>query len=111
MAMARALIWVCLVLILLGLGSSCVKVDAKAPENIPWGSQPPPASIPRADPNSKGDLIRENHQLRERAAWLEEQNRRSAKKFKELENEKRDVQSEMDKVAAERDRYRRAAGY
>jgi len=109
--MLRNLAWVSLVVILLGLGSGCVKVDAKAPENVSWGSQPPAASIAKADPNSKSDLIRENHQLRERVAWLEEQNRRSANKAKELEKEKQGVQSETDKVAAERDRYRRAAGY
>jgi hypothetical protein len=109
--MPRTLIWVSLVLVPLGVGSGCMKVDVKAPEDISWGSPPPAASIPKADPDSKSDLIRENHQLRERVAWLEEQNRRSANKSNELENEKQGVQSETDKLAAERDRYRRAAGY
>ncbi len=109
--MARYLLCASLFLIWMGLPTGCVKVDAKAPENISWGSQPPPASIPRADPSSKSDLLRENQQLRERVTWLEEQNRKSATKSRELEDEKQDIQAEMDKIAAERDRYRRAAGY
>ncbi|MGA2266018.1 MAG: hypothetical protein ABSH10_06255 [Phycisphaerae bacterium] len=109
--MARYLLCASLFLIWMGLPTGCVNVDAKAPENISWGSPPPPASIPRADPNSKSDLLRENQQLRERVTWLEEQNRKSAKKLKELEDEQRDIQAEMDKIAAERDRYRRAADH
>ena len=57
--MPRTLVGMSLVLVLLGLGSGCVRVDAKAPRNIPWGSQPPPASIRKADPDSKSDLMRE----------------------------------------------------
>ena len=89
----------------------CIKVDAKAPENISWGSPPPVASIPRADPGSKSYLLRENQQLRDRVAWLEEQNRKSARKSTELTGDKQDIQAEINKVAAERDRYKRAAGY
>lgn len=108
--MARYLLAVSLLLIVTSLPTGCVKVDAKAPENISWGTPPPPASVPRADANSKSDLLRENQQLRERVAWLEEQNRKSARKSQDLEKDKREIQAEMDKIAAERDRYRRAAG-
>lgn len=109
--MARSFLCASLFLIWMGVPTGCVNVDAKAPEDISWGSPSPPASIAKADPSSKSDLLRENQQLRERVAWLEEQNRKSAKKSKELENEKQDIQAEMDRIAAERDRYRRAAGY
>jgi hypothetical protein len=109
--MARSFLCASLFLIWMGLPTGCVKVDATAPENVSWGSPAPPASIAKADPSSKSDLLRENQQLRERVAWLEEQNRKSAKKSKEFENEKQDIQAEMDRIAAERDRYRRAAGY
>jgi hypothetical protein len=90
--------------------AGCVNVDAKAPENMGWGSPPPQASIPRADPTSKADLLRENQQLRQRIAWLDEQNRKLAKKSGEIEADKREIQAEMAKIAAERDRYLRAAG-
>ncbi len=88
--------------------AGCVKVDAKAPENMGWGSPAPAASIPQADPSSKADLLRENQQLRWRVAWLDEQNRKLAKKSGELENDNREIQTEMAKIAAERDRYIRA---
>ena len=108
--MARYLLCASLLLIWMGVPAGCVKVDAKAPENFSWGAPPPPASIPRADPASKSDLLRENQQLRERVGWLEEQDRKSAKKLADLEKDKREIQAEMNKIAAERDRYRRAAG-
>ena len=112
--MKRAIVLVSLLLIamsaaMVGL-AGCVKVDAKAPENIGWGSPPPASSIPQADPSSKADLLRENQQLRQRVAWLDEQNRKLAKKSGEIEADKREIQAEMAKIAAERDRYLRAAG-
>ena len=109
--MTRVLLCAGLLLICMGLPIGCVKVDAKAPENISWGSPPPPASIPQAEPGSKSGLLSENQQLRDRIAWLEEQSRKSARKSKELDSEKQDIQAEMGKIAAERDRYKRAAGY
>ena len=90
--------------------AGCVKVDAKAPESIGWGSPPPLATIPSADPYSKADLLRENQQLRQRVAWLDEQNRKLARKSGEIEADKREIQADMVKIAAERDRYLRAAG-
>jgi hypothetical protein len=108
--MARAIIWTGLLLAAMGVPAGCVNVDAEAPESMGWGSPPPQASIPRADPTSKADLLRENQQLRQRAAWLDEQNRKLAKKSGELESDKREIQADMAKIAAERDRYLRAAG-
>jgi hypothetical protein len=109
--MTKVLLCASLFLILMGLSAGCVKVEARAPENISWGSPPPPASIPQANPNSKGDLLRENQQLRDRVAWLEDQARKSDRKSKELAGDKQDIQADMAKIAAERDRYKRAAGY
>jgi len=92
----------------MGSLAGCVKVDAKAPENIGWGSPPPAASIPSADPASKADLLRENQQLRQRVAWLEERIRKLDEKSREIEADKREIQADMAKIAAERDRYLRA---
>ncbi len=97
---------------LLGLlvqAGGCLKVDARAPQSYPGMEAPPAASIPAADPTSKADLLRENQQLRDRVAYLESRNTRSASKSGKLDTEKQDLRNEMDKVAAERDRYRRAA--
>lgn len=110
--MKRAILLVSLFLVgmlaaMCGL-TGCVQVDAKAPENIGLGSAPPPASIPQADPSSKADLLRENQQLRQRVAWLDERNRKLVRKSGELEADKREIQAEMTKIAAERDRYIRA---
>ncbi len=90
--------------------AGCVRVNAKAPQDIPWYSPAPTASIPQADPAGKDDLLRENRQLRERITWLDKQNRKSAKKYSELQADKREIQAEMAKIAAQRDRYLRAAG-
>ena len=108
--MKKTILLVSLLLAAMGSLAGCVNVDAKAPENMGWGSPPPQASIPRADPTSKADLLRENQQLRQRIAWLDEQNRKLAKKSGELESDKREIQADMAKIAAERDRYLRAAG-
>lgn len=106
--MARSILMVGLLGLLVQAGG-CLKIDAKAPTSYPYGEPPPPASIPAADPTSKADLLRENQQLRDRVAYLESQNTRSASKSSKLQTEKQDLRTEMDKVAAERDRYRRAA--
>jgi hypothetical protein len=109
--MVKYIFWASL-LVMMGLIAGCVNVDAKAPKNIPYvnASPAPSGSIAKANPSSKGDLIRENQQLRDRIAWLEEQNAKSAKKSRDLKNDKQDIQGDIDKVAAERDRYKRALG-
>ena len=106
--MKRTILIASLLLAAMGSLAGCVNVNAKAPESMGWGSPPPQASIPPADPASKADLLRENQQLRQRVAWLDEQNRKLAKKSGELESDKREIQADMAKIAAERDRYLRA---
>lgn len=108
--MKRTILCTGLLLIAMGALAGCVRVNAKAPQNIPWYTPAPTASIPRSDPTSAADLLRENQQLRERIAWLEEQNRKSAKKHSELESDKHKIRAEMTEIAAERDRYLRARG-
>ena len=103
----------CTILLLMASAwlGGCVNVQAKAPEGMgSWGTPPPPASVAKASPNSKADLLRENQQLRDRVAWLENQNRKSCKKYSGLEKDKAEIRADMDKIAAERDRYRRQAG-
>ena len=101
----------CIALLLAAAATGgCYKADVKLPENIGIGSPPAGAAIVPADPASKADLLRENRQLRARAAWLDEQIRKAAKKYAKLENEQREVEDDMAKIAAERDRCLRAAG-
>ena len=88
--------------------SGCVNVDARPPENL-WGDPPPAASVSEADSGSKADLLRENRELHDRIDWLEEQNRRSAKKLRDLQREEEDLRAEMEQIATERDRYKWAA--
>ena len=106
--MMRVSLWTGLLMTRMFLATGCV--NAKAPENL-WGEPAPAASVSEADPNSKASLLRENHELRERIDWLEEQNHKSARKLRELQREEEDLREEMDRIAAERDRYKRAAGY
>jgi len=108
--MARPILCISLLILAMGVLSGCVRVNAKAPEDIPWVTPAPTASVPRAQPNSKADLLRENQQLRERIAWLDEQNRKLAKEHSELKSDKREIQADMAKIAAQRDRYLRARG-
>jgi peptidoglycan hydrolase CwlO-like protein len=108
--MARSILCASLCLVLMGLAAGCVNVDARAPEGAFWGTPAPTATIPQADPASKADLLRENQQLRERIAWLDAQVTKSTGKSRELGEDKREIQAEMAKIAAERDRYKRAAG-
>ena len=102
------------VLLLLGAGLSagCWQADVTVPSDISLGggdflSSPPPSHIPPADPNSAPDLRRENEQLRQRIAWLERQNAKSDKKYKDQAEELADIRADMAKVASDRDRYRR----
>jgi len=106
----RRILLIVLLLAAAGALGGCFKADVKLPKNLGGGSPPSVSAIPRADPASKADLLRENQQLRRRAAWLDEQNRKAAKKYAKLENEQREIQDDMVKIAAERDRYLRAAG-
>ena len=107
--MARAILWAGLVSTWLGL-AGCVNVNAKAPDFSSWGAPPPAASIAKADPANKSDLLRENQHLKDRIADVESQNGKDARKIKKLDDEKVDLRNEMDKIASERDRYRRSAG-
>ena len=86
----------------------CYKVDVKLPRGV--GDPPPTGAIAQADPANKTDLLRENRQLRQRIAWLDEENRDAAKEYAELENEQLEIQADIKRFAAERDRYRRALG-
>jgi hypothetical protein len=96
-------------LLSLGLAMSpgCFQADVTVPD-IPYASSPPPARIAKADPNDKADLLRENQELRQRVAWLEEDNARLERKQRGLAGDLAKIQADIDKTAAERDRYRRA---
>ena len=92
--------YVSLLLVCVSLSAGCMKVEAKAPESISWGSPPPPTTIARANPDSKADLLRENQQLRERVAWLEEQNRHLAQKCQNLDRQSGEIRADMAKIAS-----------
>jgi len=109
---AGPLVLIGLLVVVAGL-SGCVNV--KGPERIDIGGEavysPPPTSvIPPADPSSSTDLRRENTQLRQRIAWLEGQNRKLDKKLADLQKDIDSIRADMNKIAAERDRYKKAAG-
>lgn len=88
--------------------AGCFKADVTVPDGFYTSSPPPPASIVKADPGDRADLLRENQQLRQRVAWLEEDNARLDKKIRSLQNDQAKIQADIDRYAAERDRYRRA---
>jgi len=101
-----------LAIVLLSLGllavAGCFKADVTVPD-VPYASSPPPpARIVKADPNDRTGLLRENQQLRQRIAWLEQDNARLDKKIRSLQNDQAKIQADIDRAAAERDRYRRA---
>ena len=110
--MAKAF-WVCVLMTgATAVLGGCARVEVPAVPDIPgWGSSPPPTKvIPPADPNSLGDLRRENDQLRARIAYLEHRNDRLARKYRDLEGDMQEVKADMDKIAAERDRYKSRSG-
>jgi len=102
----------CLAVVILSLGlltaAGCFKADVTVPD-VPYASSPaPPANIVKANPGDRADLIRENQQLRQRVAWLEQDSARLDKKVRSLQNDQVKIQADIDKYAAERDRYRHA---
>ncbi|MCE5328692.1 MAG: hypothetical protein LLG01_20015 [Planctomycetaceae bacterium] len=107
--------WKCPALILLCLGAlvcgGCFKADVTVPE-VPYSSPPPPTPsgvIPSAVPGDRGDLLRENQQLRQRVAWLQDDIARLQRKQDSLQKDLGKIQADIDKAAVERDRYRRIA--
>lgn len=110
--MARIMLAVCLLLPLAG----CFQGDVTVPDQVVIGgrevySSPPPALIAPANSNSPTDLRRENLELKNRIAWLQQQNEKSSRKYDNLGKDMADISADMAKISTERDRYRRAAGY
>jgi hypothetical protein len=88
--------------------AGCFKADVTVPD-VPYIPSPaPPGNIVKANPGDRADLLRENQQLRDRVAWLEQDNARLDKKIRSLQNDQAKIQADIDRYAAERDRYRRA---
>ena len=89
----------------------CATIDVpRAPDVYVGGGPPPPAAVAPADPNIPGDVQRENRALKARTAWLEDQIRRSNSKLRDQDEDIAKLRAEMNKLAAERDRYGREAG-
>jgi len=62
----------------------------------------------------EGDVIMDRQaaeSLGASQAYLEDQIRKSDKKYKDLDKDMADIKADMQKIAADRDRYKRAAGY
>jgi hypothetical protein len=87
----------------------CFKADVQTPDVSGFYRPAPTANIAPADPASPADLRRENAQLRERIDWCQDQMRKSDKKYRELADDLARTNDETARLAAERDRYRRAA--
>ncbi len=98
-------------LALLATAGCKAHADVNLPSYGGWGNPPPPSYIAPASPNSRSDLQRENSELKARVAYLEEQNRKSSRKYDDLGKDMSEIRADMDKIAAERDRYRRSSGY
>lgn len=90
--------------------AGCFKADVEVPQNIPLGRSAPPAQVAQAPQNDQTGLARENQQLRERISYLQNQNLKHSRKYAELENDMNKVRDEINRLAAQRDRYKAAAG-
>ena len=102
------LIGVALTTVLIG---GCATIDVPSTPNVNvGGGPPPPAVVVAADSSSPSDVQRENRELKARIAWLEDQIRRSSSKTRGQDKDIAELRAEIDKLAAERDRYRREAG-
>lgn len=110
----RALAFACLIaFMVLGAGigpTGCVKAPEKINIGTDYYTPAPPATIAPADPNNPDDLARENQQLRDRLAYVQDQNRRARGKIADLDQDIAELQADIDKLARERDRYKAAAG-
>jgi hypothetical protein len=74
-----------------------------------WGQPEPSAVVTPASPNNKADLVRENTELRDRLAWVENRNRSLSQKYNDLNDDMAKVREKTNQYAADRDRYRAAA--
>jgi hypothetical protein len=75
-----------------------------------WGQPEPSAIVTQGNPNNKADLVRENTELRDRLAWVENRNRSLSRKYNDLADDMAKARQKTDQYAAERDRYKAAAG-
>ncbi|MFB3893662.1 MAG: hypothetical protein ACE15C_16740 [Phycisphaerae bacterium] len=109
--MGRALLIATGIAALVALGAGCAQGDLKIRYPSSWGgAEAPPANIAPADPNSIADLRRENVQLKDRIAWLEDHIRKSDSEYKKKQRDVDEIKADIARFAAERDRYKRAAG-
>ncbi len=92
------------------LVGGCFKADVEVPSYAGWGRPAPAANIPPANPNDKADLVRENQQLNDRLAYLEEQNRKLSGKSQNQKREMAKIQSQIDDLSRQRDQYKRELG-
>lgn len=95
-------------LLALALGG-CWRADVTIPDY--GGSGPAPGlQVAPANPNSKADLLRENHELRAANQWLRDQNAKDSRSYDKMAREKQEIQAEIQRARSQRDRYRSAAG-
>ena len=108
--MTRTLLATGTAMLLSILGAGCFRADVEVPDYSGYGQPAPPAHITPGDPNDKADMLRENQQLRDRLAYLENQNRRLTKKYQSLGADMAKVREETKRLESERDRYNAEAG-
>jgi hypothetical protein len=75
-----------------------------------WGQPEPSGTITPGNPNNKADLVRENTELRDRLAWVVDRNRSLSRKYNDLPDDMAKVREKTNQYAADRDRYKAAAG-
>jgi hypothetical protein len=90
--------------------AGCANVTVPDYAGGSWGQPEPSATITPANVNNKADLVRENGELRDRLAWVENQNRKQSKKYNDLADDMAKVRGKTDQYSAERDRYKAVAG-
>lgn len=107
--MARFLLLIGTLAALVGL-AGCFSGKIEVPEGYGVRPPPPPGTIAPATPGSRDDAIRENQQLRDRVAWLEDDIRRQNNKYDKLGRDNTEIKADINKLSAERDSYKREAG-
>jgi hypothetical protein len=89
--------------------AGCATVTVPDYSGGSWGQPEPSAVVTPGNPNNKADLVRENTELRDRLAWVENRNRSLSRKYNDLADDMAKARQKTDQYAAERDRYKAAA--
>jgi len=85
--------------------TGCFRTSVEVPEPPGFGGPTPTGNVRPANSNDKGDVVRENQELRARNAWLERQIDDRQKKHGNLRRDQEKLRDEIGRVQRERARY------